>query len=168
MNIKLWKIRNSHNFDCNFALYRGKIWLLLFYKFFCVVVLRFYTQNLKSFQGKMKAWQWFFQILISYLIGKINVTPSFLLEMTWNFLCKILELQCKQNYKIAIVKFCLYIVRNCNQSSVNFQFFKVQTSKFRYSNPTGSPRPPAGPQEARRAPSPAQELEEGARSAPNF
>ena len=49
-------------------------------------------------------------------IAKIAVTPSFLLKMTWNFLCKILELEHKKNYKIAIVKFCLYIVGNWNQS----------------------------------------------------
>ena len=27
LNFKLWKIGNLHDFDCNFALYRGKIWL---------------------------------------------------------------------------------------------------------------------------------------------
>ena len=41
------------------------------------------------------------------------------------FLCEILEPQHKKKYKIAIVKFCLYIVLNCNQSHANFQFFKV-------------------------------------------
>ena len=34
----------------------------------------------------------------------------------------------QKNDKIVIVKFCLYVVQNCNQSCVNFQFskFKVQ------------------------------------------
>ena len=31
----------------------------------------------------------------------------------------------QKSYKIAIVKFCLYIVPNCDQSHTNFQFFKV-------------------------------------------
>ena len=129
--VKIWtkqpwvKIENLCDFDHNFALFRGKIWLWLFYNLFCVMVLRFYTKHLKSFHPKMKVWRWFFRILISFLIGKIKVTPSFLLKMTWNFLCKILEPHRKQNYKIAIVKFCLYIVQNCNQSHANFQFFKV-------------------------------------------
>ena len=93
------KIENLRNFDRNFMLFRGKIWLWLFYKLFCVMVLKFYTKNLKSFQPKMKGWRQFFQILISFLIWKINVTPSFLLEITWNLLCKILEPQCKRVIK---------------------------------------------------------------------
>ena len=39
------KMENPHNSDRDFALFRGKIWLWLFYNFFCVVVLRFYTKN---------------------------------------------------------------------------------------------------------------------------
>ena len=84
------KIENLHNFDCNFALFRGKIWLWLFYNYFCFMVQRFYTK--KWLWPKMKAWRRFSRILISIWIGKINVTPSFLLEMTWNFLCRILKL----------------------------------------------------------------------------
>ena len=40
--VKIWtkqprvKIENSRNFDCNFALSRGKIWLRLFYDFFAL------------------------------------------------------------------------------------------------------------------------------------
>ncbi len=111
--VKIWtkqhwvKIENLRNFDHNFALSRGKISLQLLYNFFCIMVLKFYTKNFKSFHPKMKAWWRFFRILISFWIGKINVTPSFLLKMTWNFLFKILELQHKKRYKIAIVKFCL-------------------------------------------------------------
>ena len=85
------KIENSRNFDRDFALFRGQIWLWLFYNLFCVMVLRFYTKNFKSFRPKMKAWRRFFQILILFWIGKINVTSSFFLKMTWNFLSYILE-----------------------------------------------------------------------------
>ena len=73
--VKIWtkqpwvKIENSRNFDRNFALSRGKIWLWLFYNYFCIMVLKFYTKNIKSFRLKMKAWRWFFQILISFWIG---------------------------------------------------------------------------------------------------
>ena len=95
------------NFICNFALSRGKIWLWIFYIFFCVMVLRFYTKNFKSFRAKMKAWRWFSRFQMKSKFGKIAVTPSFLVEMTWNFLCRILEPLRKINYKIAIVKFCL-------------------------------------------------------------
>ena len=129
--VKIWtkqpwvKIENSRNFDSNFVLSRGKIRLWLFYDFFCIIAPRFYKKNRKSFQPKMKAWRRFSRILISFWIGKINVTPSFLLKMTWIFLCTIWELQCKRNYKIVIVKFCHYIVWNWNQSHANFQFFKV-------------------------------------------
>ena len=84
---KIWtkqpwvKIEYSRNFDRNFALFRGKIWLWLFYNLFCIMVPRFYTKKISSH----------FRIFISLLIGKINVTPSFLLKMTWNFLCRILQ-----------------------------------------------------------------------------
>jgi len=120
--VKIWtkqpwvKIEYLHNFDRDFALFRDKIWQWLFHNFFCIMVPKFYTKNFNSFQPKMKVWQWFSRILFSFGIGKINVTPS---------LCKILEPQHKKIYKIVIVKFCLYIVRNCNQSHANFQFFKV-------------------------------------------
>ena len=87
---KLWKFGNSRDFDCNFELYRGKIWLWLFYNFVCVVVLRFYTKNFKSFWAKMKAWRWFSWLKMKSKFGKIAVTPSFLVEMTWD-LCRILE-----------------------------------------------------------------------------
>ena len=58
------KIKYSCNFDRDFALFRGKIWLWLFYNLFCVTVLKFYTKNLKSFRPKMKAWQQFLRFLI--------------------------------------------------------------------------------------------------------
>ena len=64
------KTLNLRNFDCNFALFGGKIWLWLFYNLFCVMVLRFYTKNFKSFRPKMKAWRRFFRILIKFWIGE--------------------------------------------------------------------------------------------------
>ena len=48
--VKIWtkqtwvKIEYSRNFDCNFALFKGKIWLWLFYNLFWVMVLKFYTK----------------------------------------------------------------------------------------------------------------------------
>ena len=111
--VKIWtkqpwvKIENLCDFDCNFALFRGKIWLWLFYNLFCIMVLKFYTKNFKSFRPKMKAWHRFSRLKMKSKFGKIAVTPSFLVEMTWNFLCRILEPLRKINYKIAIVKFCL-------------------------------------------------------------
>ena len=105
-NLEL-KTLNLRNFDCNFALFGGKIWLWLFYNFFCNMVLRLCTKNFKSFQAKMKAWRWFLRFKIKSKFGKIAVTPSFLVEMTSNFLCRILKPLRKINYKIAIVKFCL-------------------------------------------------------------
>ena len=89
--VKIWtkqpwvKIENSCNFDCNFVLSRGKIWLLLFYNFICVIFLKFYIKNFKSFRAKMKVWHWFLRFKIKSKFGKIAVMPSFLLEMTWNF-----------------------------------------------------------------------------------
>ena len=68
--VKVWtkqpwvKIEYLRNFDHSFAIFRSKIWLWLFYNFICVMVLRFYTKNLKSFRPKVKAWQQFFWILI--------------------------------------------------------------------------------------------------------
>ena len=47
------------NFNRDFALSRGKIWLWLFYNFFCVMIPWFYTKNFKSFWAKLKAWQRF-------------------------------------------------------------------------------------------------------------
>ena len=47
-NLEL-KTLNLRNFDCNFALFGGKIWLWLFYNLFCVMVLRLCTKNFKSF-----------------------------------------------------------------------------------------------------------------------
>ena len=82
------KIENLRNFDRNFALYRGKISLWLFHKFFCVVVLKFYTKNFKSFWSKMKAWRWFSRLKIKSKFVKTSVTPSFLLKMTWHFCVK--------------------------------------------------------------------------------
>ena len=68
--VKIWtkqpwvKIQKLCNFDCNFALSRGKIWLWQFYNFFCVMVPRFYTKKIKSFRAKMKAWLQFSRFLI--------------------------------------------------------------------------------------------------------
>ena len=82
LNKQPWgKIENLRNFDHNFGLYRGKIWLWLFHNFFCVVFIRFYTKNFKSFWVKMKAWRWFFRYKMKSKFGKIAVTPSFLLEI---------------------------------------------------------------------------------------
>ena len=119
-NLEL-KTLNLRNFDCNFALFGGKIWLWLFYNLFCVMVLRFYTKNFKSFPPKMKAWRWFLRFKIKSVVRR----KWAILTIIWDFLCRILEPLRKKNYKIAIVKFCLYIVPNCNQSHANFQFFKV-------------------------------------------
>ena len=83
-NLEL-KTLNLRNFDCNFALFGGKIWLWLFYNLFCVMVLKFYTKNLKSFQAKIKPWHWFSRFKIKSKFGKITVTPSFLLKTTWDF-----------------------------------------------------------------------------------
>ena len=83
------KIEYTRDFDRDVALFRGKIWLWLFYNYFCIMVQKFYTKNLKSFWPKMKAWRQFSRILISFWIGKINVTPSFLLKITWNFYCTV-------------------------------------------------------------------------------
>ena len=86
--VKIWtkqpwvKIENSRNFDCNFVLFRGKIWLWLFYDFFCVIALRFYKKKFKSFQAKMKVWRWFFWFNMKSKSGKIAVTPSFLVKKT--------------------------------------------------------------------------------------
>ena len=89
-NLEL-KTLNLRNFDCNFALFGGKIWLWLFYNLFCVMVLRFYTKNFKSFRPKMKAWHWFSRFKMKSKFGKIAVMPSVLVEMTWDFLYRILE-----------------------------------------------------------------------------
>ena len=48
------KIEYSRNFDRNFALFGGKIWLGLFYNFFCVMVPRFYTKNSSHFDNKWR------------------------------------------------------------------------------------------------------------------
>ena len=104
--LKILKITFA-NLRYNFGVSRDKIWLLLFYNFFCLMVLWFYTKNFKSFWAKMKAWRWFSRFKMKSKFGKIAVTPSFLVKMTWNFLCRILEPLRKINYKIAIVKFCL-------------------------------------------------------------
>ena len=58
LEVKIWtkqpwvKINNSRNFDHNFALFRGKIWLQLFYNFFCVMVPRFYTKKSQVISSK--------------------------------------------------------------------------------------------------------------------
>ena len=54
LELKTLKNENLHKFDCNFALFRDKIWLSLFIIFF-EMVLRFNTKNFKSFDAKMKA-----------------------------------------------------------------------------------------------------------------
>ena len=58
--VKIWtkqpwlKIKNSHDFDRDFALFKGKIWLWLFYNLFCVMVLRFYTKKSQVISTKNK------------------------------------------------------------------------------------------------------------------
>ena len=63
--VKIWtkqpwvKIEYSRNFDHNFALFGGKIWLWLFYIDF---FLRFFgrcTENFSSIGSKLKVWQHF-------------------------------------------------------------------------------------------------------------
>ena len=105
LNIEKWEIRMtliaiSHYIEAKFD-------YGYFIFFCCNVVLKFFTKNFKSFWAKMKAWRWFSRFKMKSKFGKIAVTPSFLIEMTWNFLCRILEPLRKINYKIAIVKFCL-------------------------------------------------------------
>ena len=58
---------------------------------FCLMVLRFYTKNFKSFQAKIKPWRWFSGFKIKSKFRKIAVLPSFLYAMTWYFLCRMLE-----------------------------------------------------------------------------
>ena len=41
------KILRIQNFICNFRVFRGKIWLWLFYTFFGIMISQFYTSNLK-------------------------------------------------------------------------------------------------------------------------
>ena len=48
------KIENSRNFDRNFALFRGQIWLWLYYNFFCVMVLTFFTKISSHFEQKWR------------------------------------------------------------------------------------------------------------------
>ena len=89
--VKIWtkqpwvKIENLHNFDRNFALFRGKIWLWLFYNFIYLMVLKFYTKIWSHFEQKFKAWHWFSQFKMKSKFGKIAVMPLFLVEMTWDF-----------------------------------------------------------------------------------
>ena len=63
-----------------------------------------------------------------FILNRENQRHAFIFAqnyLKYFFLCKILEPQCKKYYEIAIVKFCLHIVQNGNQSHANFQFFKV-------------------------------------------
>ena len=57
----------------------------VYFIFFCNMVPRFHTKNLKSFWPKMKERRQFSQILIWIWIGNIAFMPWFLLEMTWIF-----------------------------------------------------------------------------------
>ena len=50
----------------------------------------------------------------------------------------------QKNYKIAIVKFCLYIVQNCNQSHAISNFFEVQSLDI--ATLLGAEGPQQGPQ----------------------
>ena len=70
----------------------------------------------------------------------------------------------QKKYKIAIVKFCLYIVRNCNQSYANFKFLKFKVQSLDVATLQGAKGSQQGPQ----GPSPPQELEGWARSAQIF
>ena len=79
-------------------------------------------------------------------LGKINVTPSFFFKMTLNFLCEMLEQKRKKNHKIAIVKFFLYIVRNCSQSPANFHFSKFKVQSLDIATLLGAEGPQQGPQ----------------------
>ena len=67
------KIENSRDFDRDFALSRGKIWLWLFYKKICVRVPRFYTKKFKSFRWKMKAWRRFSYYHWNLSVSEISI-----------------------------------------------------------------------------------------------
>ena len=51
-------------------------------------------------------------IVVTGEITKIAITPSILVELTWNFLCIILKHHSTKWYTRPIVNFCLKIVRN--------------------------------------------------------
>ena len=66
-----WKLKYLRDFDHDFALSRGKIWLNTFYTLLIMKVLRFYTNYFKSFGAKLMAQQWFlhffmFEIFLSW------------------------------------------------------------------------------------------------------
>ena len=52
----------------------------------------------------------------------------------------------QKNHKIAIVKFCFKIVKNRNQSCVNFQFSKFKVHGLDIKTLIGAKGPPQGPQ----------------------
>ena len=100
----------------------------------------------------MKAWRGFSWILISSWIGKINVTPLFLLKIIWNFLCKILEPQPKKIYKIVIVKIAIKVTQISNFSKFKVQGLDIATLLGAEDPQKGlkGPRGPKGPPALRR------------------
>ena len=94
--MKIWtkqpwmKIENLHNFDRNFAVCRGKIWLWLFYIFL------HYGYNIldKKFQvisSKNEGVTLIFKIQNQIKIQKNRRQIFILLEMSQNFSCRILK-----------------------------------------------------------------------------
>ena len=88
------KIENWRNFDCNFALSRGKIWLWLFYNFFALW-FQDSTQKISShFKQKWRRDGDFSEFWFYFESRK---------SMSWHYFClKLLEMFCIQslNHKI--------------------------------------------------------------------
>ena len=61
------------------------------------------------------------------------------------FYVPILRTTMQKNDKIAIVIFCLHIVRNCNQSCANFQFLKFKVQDLDIATLLGAEGPQKGP-----------------------
>ena len=78
---------------------------------FCVVVLRFYTKNFKSFRAKMKAWQHFLRFLIWKLkIRSTLIAISCWLEAKFDYGYVIIFLRCGS--KILHKKFQVILSKN--------------------------------------------------------
>ena len=95
--VKIWtkqpwvKIENSCNFDCNFALFRGKIWLWLFYNFFLRYGSKILHKNSQVIVTKNEGVTAIFPNFDWILNLKNQRHALFLLKMTWNYFCRILE-----------------------------------------------------------------------------
>ncbi len=78
-NFKLWKIGNLCNFDCNFVLSLGKIWLWPFY-IFLAYGSKILHKKFQVISSKNKAVTLIFWFKIKSKFEKITVMPSFLPE----------------------------------------------------------------------------------------